>query len=79
MKKFISIYKIKKKTILSVLAFSYVTVLLLFGLIYWNIANNSRGDFFVFQKDVNMTTKIDAFKKNLNIKIKSREIGRAHV
>ncbi|WP_406542584.1 hypothetical protein [Clostridium ljungdahlii] len=50
MKKFISIYKIKKKTILSVLAFSYVTVLLLFGLIYWNIANNSRGDFFVFQK-----------------------------
>ncbi|OAA82871.1 potassium channel family protein [Clostridium ljungdahlii] len=74
MKKFVSIYKLRKRIILSVLAFSYVTVLLLFGLIYWSIANNSRGDFFVFQRDVNMTTKIDAFKKNLNIKIKSREL-----
>lgn len=74
MKKFVSVYKLRKRIILSVLALSYVTLLFLFGIIYWGIANNSRGDFFAFQKDINMTTKIDAFKKNLNIKIKSREL-----
>jgi len=77
MKKFVSIYKLKKKTILFALAFSYITVLLLFGFIYWSIANNSRGDFFVFQKNINMTTKVDAFQKNLNIQIKSRELKSA--
>ena len=74
MRWFVSLHKLKKRTILFMLALLYVIILVSFGLIYWDIANDSQGEFFIFQNDVNMNTKVEAFRKNLNIIIYNREL-----
>ncbi|KAA8672984.1 potassium channel family protein [Clostridium sp. MT-14] len=74
MKWFINIHKIKKRTILLLLALLYITVLICFGIIYWDIANDSNGEFFIFQNDINIDRKIEIFKRNLNIEVCSNEL-----
>ncbi|WP_243159340.1 potassium channel family protein [Clostridium sp. cel8] len=34
---------------------------------YWNIANHSNGEFFIFQNDINLDTKVNVFKKKMKI------------
>lgn len=73
MKQFVNIYKIRKKNILIFLALFYIIILLCFGIIYWNIANDSNGEFFIFQNDINMNARIEMFKENSDIKVYSKE------
>lgn len=73
MRWFINLHKLEKKTILLMLALLYVSILFSFGFIYWDIANDSQGEFFIFQNDVNMNTKVEAFRKSLNIPIYNKE------
>lgn len=74
MRGFVSLHKLKKRTILFMLALLYLIILVSFGLIYWDIANDSQGEFFIFQNDVNMNTKVEAFRKASNIAIYNREL-----
>lgn len=74
MKWFINIYKIRKRTVLFFLAAFYIIILFCFGIIYWDVANDSNGEFFIFQNDINMNTKIEIFKKNSDIKVYSNEL-----
>lgn len=69
------IYKLKKRTLLLILGVLYLSILIIFGIIYWKIANISSGEFFVFQNDINMNTKIIVFKKNLKINIHNRDFN----
>ncbi|MCH3963820.1 MAG: potassium channel family protein [Clostridium sp.] len=39
------------------------------------MANHSRGEFFIFQNDINLDTKVSMFKKKMNIKFYSRELN----
>ncbi|WP_446899652.1 potassium channel family protein [Clostridium sp. LBM24168] len=55
--------------------FIYIFVLIFFGIIYWDIANHSRGEFFIFQNDINLDTKVNMFKKKMNIKFYNRELN----
>lgn len=74
MKSSINSHKFNKKTILFMLAVFYISVLFLFGFIYWGIANNSGEEFFIFQNDINMNTKVKIFEKSANISINNREL-----
>ncbi|HBC97509.1 MAG TPA: metal transporter [Clostridium sp.] len=74
MKWFINVYKIKKKTILLFLALFYIIVLLCFGIVYWDIANRSNGEFFIFQDDINIDRKINMFERDLDIEMCSSEL-----
>lgn len=56
-----------KKNFMYIILLMYISILILFGIMYWNIANYSRGNFFIFQNDINMNTKAAAFKKNMKI------------
>lgn len=67
--------KLRKRTLLSVLALLYLSILIIFGILYWKIANMSSGEYFVFQNDINMHTKITVFKKNLRINIHNRDFN----
>ncbi|MFL0196404.1 potassium channel family protein [Clostridium sp. WILCCON 0269] len=73
MRWFIGLHKLEKKTILFILALSYISILFSFGFIYWHIANDSHGEFFIFQNDINMNTKVEVFRKSLNIPMYSKE------
>lgn len=69
------IYKLRKKTLLSILALLYLSILIIFGILYWKIANISSGEYFVFQNDINMHTKINVFKRNLRINIHNKDFN----
>jgi Ion channel. len=69
------LYKLRKRTLLSILGLLYLSILIIFGIVYWKIANMSSGEYFVFQNDVNMNTKITVFKKNLKINIHNRDFN----
>lgn len=64
-----------KQNFVYCILFIYIFVLIFFGIIYWNMANHSRGEFFIFQNDINVDTKISMFKKKMNIKFYSRELN----
>jgi voltage-gated potassium channel len=70
-----SLYKLRKRTLLSILGLLYLSILIVFGIVYWKIANISSGEYFVFQNDINMNTKITVFKKNLKINIHNRDFN----
>lgn len=67
----------RKRTLLIFLGVLYLSTLVTFGLIYWRIANKSSGEFFIFQKDININTKVNVFKKNLKIYIYNKEFDNA--
>lgn len=69
------LYKLRKRTLLSILGLLYLSILIIFGIVYWKIANISSGEYFVFQNDINMNTKITVFKKNLKINIHNRDFN----
>lgn len=75
MKLFNIIYRVRKRTLLCTLGLLYLTALFSFGFIYWKIANESSGEFFVFQNDINMNTKIHAFKKQMRLDLNNREFN----
>lgn len=66
-----------KRNFMILLFFVYIFVLVLFGFIYWNISNHSGGDLFIFQNDINLDTKVDIFKKKMNIRFYDRGINNA--
>ncbi len=65
---------IKKINLLIFIAAFYLSIILIFGLIYWKIANLSSGEFFVFQEDINMNIKISAFKKQMGINTYNKDL-----
>ena len=69
------LYKLRKRTILLILGLLYLSILIIFGIVYWKIANMSSGEYFIFQSDINMNTKITVFKKNLKINIHNRDFN----
>lgn len=69
------LYKLRKRTILSILGLLYLNILIIFGIAYWKIANISSGEYFIFQNDINMSTKVAVFKKNLKINIHNRDFN----
>lgn len=69
------LYKLRKRTLLLILGLLYLSILIIFGIVYWRIANMSSGEYFVFQNDINMNTKITVFKKNLKINIHNRDFN----
>lgn len=75
MKLIACIYKMKKKNLLMALGAVYMLILITFGIIYWKIANMSSGEFFIFQNDINMNTKVSVFKKRMKINIYNRDFN----
>lgn len=69
------LHNLRKRTLLLILAMLYLSILIIFGLLYWKIANMSSGEYFVFQNDINMHTKITVFKKNLRINIHNKDFN----
>lgn len=69
------IYKMRKKNLLMILGAMYILTLIAFGIAYWKIANMSSGEFFIFQNDINMNTKISAFRKKMKINIYNRDFN----
>ncbi|MBV7274862.1 two pore domain potassium channel family protein [Clostridiaceae bacterium UIB06] len=69
------LYKMRKKNLLLILGGIYIFTLVTFGVIYWKVANESAGEFFIFQNDINMNTKVNIFKKNLKIKIYNKDFN----
>ncbi|MBV4419500.1 potassium channel family protein [Clostridium tyrobutyricum] len=65
----------KKHNYVYLLLYIYFFVLIFFGIIYWNIANHSRGEFFIFQNDINLDTKTAMFKKKMHIKFYSKDLN----
>lgn len=53
----------------------YIFLLIFFGIIYWDVANRSKGEFFIFQNDINLDTKVSMFKKEMNIKSYNKELN----
>lgn len=68
---------IRKRTILLGLGVIYLSILVVFGIVYWKIANKSSGEYFIFQNDINISTKIIAFKKLLKINIYNKKFDNA--
>jgi hypothetical protein len=68
---------IRKRTILLGLGVVYLSILIVFGIVYWKIANKSSGEYFIFQNDINISTKIIAFKKLLKINIYNKKFDNA--
>jgi hypothetical protein len=68
---------IRKRTILLGLGVVYLSILVVFGIVYWKIANKSSGEYFIFQNDINISTKIIAFKKLLKINIYNKKFDNA--
>ncbi|NMM64871.1 two pore domain potassium channel family protein [Clostridium sp. P21] len=64
---------VKKTNLLIFIAMFYIGIILIFGVIYWEIANLTSGEFFVFQEDVNMNIKMNAFKKQTGIKAYNKD------
>lgn len=75
MKLLSTISKIRKRDLLITLGILYLSTLTMFGVVYWRIANISAGEFFVFQNDININTKISVFKKNLKLNIYNRDFN----
>lgn len=69
------IYKTRKKNLLMILGAMYILTLITFGIAYWKIANMSSGEFFIFQNDINMNTKINVFRKKMKISIYNRDFN----
>lgn len=65
----------RKRSLLTILGILYLSTLITFGIIYWKVANISSGEFFVFQNDININTKVTAFKKALKLNINNREFN----
>lgn len=65
----------RKRELLIILGILYLSTLICFGIIYWKIANMSSGEYFVFQNDININTKINAFKKALKLNINNGEFN----
>jgi Ion channel. len=70
-----SIYKLRKRTLLLILAMLYLSILIIFGILYWKIANISSGEYFIFQNDINMHTKITVFKRILRVNIHNKDFN----
>ncbi|MBC2581342.1 potassium channel family protein [Clostridium sp. DJ247] len=77
MRTFMVLYRVRKITLLTMLAAIYVSALIVFGLAYWRIANRSSGEFFIFENDINMKTKVNVFKRKLKINIYNKEFDQA--
>lgn len=75
MKLLSTISKVRKRDLLIILGILYLSTLTIFGIAYWKIANISSGEFFVFQNDININTKISVFKKNLKLNVYNRDFN----
>jgi len=68
------ISNIKKKTIILFLGLSYVLTFTIFGIIFWKIANETTGEFFIFKEDININIQVSEFMKKLYIE-NNRELS----
>lgn len=70
-------FMIKKnnKNLLKFWIAMYLIIIIIFGIIYWKIANESSGQFFVFQSDINMNTKINVFEKKMKLNTYSKQLN----
>lgn len=71
------IKKTTKTNLFISLVLLYLSIIIVFGFIYWRVANISSGEFFVFQNDINMNIKINAFKNRMKVNIYSRDFNNA--
>lgn len=72
-----SLRDVKKINLLILITGIYLSTILVFGIIYWKIANLSSGEFFVFQEDINTNIRINAFKKDMEIGTCSKDLKNA--
>ncbi|WP_162920269.1 potassium channel family protein [Clostridium fermenticellae] len=52
----------------------YLVIIIIFGIVYWKIANKSSGQFFVFQSDISLNTKINVFEKKLKLNVYNKQL-----
>lgn len=71
------INKAGKRKLIIFLGLMYIFTFIIFGLLYWRIANVTSGDFFIFKEDINTDIKISEFKKNMNLHNNNWELNRA--
>ncbi len=71
------IKKTTKTNLFISLVLLYLSIIIVFGFIYWRVANISSREFFVFQNDINMNIKINAFRSRMKVNIYSRDFNNA--
>lgn len=59
------IKKYKKTSLL----FLYVGVCLIYGIVYWVMANYSNGELFMYQEDILLKSKVISFEKELGVEV----------
>lgn len=69
------IFKKNNKNLLKFWGAMYLIVIIVFGIIYWKIANKSSGQFFIFQSDINMNIKINVFEKEMKLNTHSNQLN----